>query len=739
MSLPAGAVSRPVTVSMAVLAVTIFGVLASRSLPVDLLPDIAYPTVTVETEYPDAAPWSVEQFVTRPIEEAVGVISGVREMRSVSRPGRSEVILEFDWSQEMDFAALEVRERLGTVQLPRETDVPRVLRFDPSLDPIVRVAFAGPRPLDELRQLADRWLKPRLEGVKGVAAAKVRGGLDPEVVVEADEDRLAAYGLTLDELADALEAENINTPGGTLRDYNALYLVRTLHEFEDLEQVKRTVVREQASGRVRVEDVARVYRGHRDREEAAFLDGSEVVELALYREGSSNTVQVAAAIREELAALNGEMPNDLRLEVLTDQSVFIQAAVDQVRSAALIGGVLAVIVLFFFLRDLLSTVIIALSIPVSVIATFLPMQQFGVSLNIMSLGGLALGIGMLVDSAIVVLEAIDRHRTEGADRRTAAIQGASEVAGAVTASIFTTVCVFLPIVFVEGIAGQLFRDQALTVCFSLIVSLIVALTLIPSLSAFDPKRLSFEKSAGETPPWTFELLGLQLLPIGDGHGLWSKILTVIFFLPRLVLLLAMVLLVTVGTLIGRLFFAATSPLSFLLGRIQRHYPGTLSAALKGRWVVIVIAVALFAGSIVALPLLGTQLVPDLAQGSFAFQLRLAEGTPLDSTVDTVSRVEDLLLDDERFVRVFSVAGSLPSSASGRRTLGENLAQIDLVLDPALDLDAQDTAVADVRDLLASFPRLEAELLDSSALSVEAPVAIRVFADDLDVLDEAAEI
>ncbi|MEM6455845.1 MAG: efflux RND transporter permease subunit [Acidobacteriota bacterium] len=759
MAIPARAVRRPVTVLMAVLAVTIFGLLSAGRLAVDLLPDIAYPTVTVQTDNEDAAPLSIEQFVTRPIEEAVGVIPGVREMRSVSRAGFSEVILEFDWDQRMDFAALEVREKLGAVRLAQDADVPRVLRFDPSLDPIVRLAFASDsRPLGELRQLAERWLKPQFEGVLGVASARVRGGLDPEVVVEADEDRLAALGLTLADLATALEAENVNMPGGTLRDFNALYLVRTLHEFDDLEQLRRTVVRASDEGRVRVEDVARVFRGHRDREEIARLGGREVVELALYREGSANTVQVAESIREALDELRGDMSDDLALSILSDQSGYIEDAVDQVKSAAWIGGLLAVLVLFFFLRDLPSTVIIALAIPVSVAATFLPMHQFGVSVNIMSLGGLALGVGMLVDSAIVVLEAIARHRQAGADRQTAAIRGASEVSGAVTASILTTVCVFLPIVFVQGIAGQLFRDQALTVCFSLLASLLVALTLIPALAAFDPSRsraafsmasLPDEDDDGSDggdgrandeplPPWTLKFGPLCLLPIGDGRGIKSKVLTALFLPLRLPLLVAMLALLLVGRLVGRLFFLALSPLTWLVEGVQRAYPGVLRRALALRWLVVLVTIVLFAGSMWLMAGLGTQLVPDLSQGQFAFQLRLPEGTPLATTDDAVSRIEAQLLDDDRFARVFSAVGSLPSTASGQRTLGENLAQIDFVLPDAADAATQQAAVEWVRGVLAQFPRIEAELLNPSVISTQAPVAVRVYADDLDQLADAAE-
>jgi HAE1 family hydrophobic/amphiphilic exporter-1 len=247
-SLPEFSVRRPVTIFVTTVAITIFGLLSAKQLAVELLPNLSYPSLTIQTEYADAAPLSVEQFVTRPIEEAVGVIPGLREMRSVSRAGLSEVILEFDWNEPMDFAAMEVREKYGLAEIPREADRPRVLRFDPSLDPIMRLSLSGDRSMDELRQIAERWLKPRLEGVRGVAAAKVRGGLDAEIQVQANEDRLAALGLTLDDLAIALRAENVNQPGGTLKDWGAIYLVRTLHEFDDLDQLRRTVVRETPAG-----------------------------------------------------------------------------------------------------------------------------------------------------------------------------------------------------------------------------------------------------------------------------------------------------------------------------------------------------------------------------------------------------------------------------------------------------------------------------------------------------------
>lgn len=753
MALPDVSARRPITVFMAVLAVVVFGLVASGNLPVELLPNLSYPTLTVQTQYPDAAPTSVEQFVTRPIEESVGVIPGVRQMRSVSRAGLSEVVLEFEWDESMDFAVLDVRERLGLVRLPDEADVPRVLRYDPSLDPIVRLSFTGERDLSELRQVADRWLKPRLEAVEGVAAAKVRGGLEPEIVVEADQDRLAALGLTLADLVSALRAENVNRPGGRIKDWGAVYLVRTLHEFDELREIERTVVRESPSGRVRVEDVAEVSRGHKDREVITHASGQETLEIALHREGNSNTLQVAESIREELDRIRRDMSEDLRLELLTDQSQYIEAAIEEVWSAAILGGVLALIVLFFFLRDLPSTLIISLTIPVSVIATFLPMSRAGVSLNIMSLGGLALGVGMLVDNSIVVLEAIDRRRREGLSRFDASVRGATEVAGAVTAATMTTVSVFLPIVFVQGIAGQLFYDLAVTVCFSLVASLVVSLTLIPALAArsteslvdpgsgkVNPTLFSWNagRDAAETLPFTFRFGPIVLPPVGNGRHLVSRLLTIVLFVPRLVLALMFGLLAAAWYVFSRAFALATWPLSKILAGIQAAYPPVLRQALRLRWLVLSCGVVLLVVSLLQVPRLGTDLVPDLAQGEFAFRLERPVGTPLEATADLVARVENRLADDPRFARVFSVVGQLPSTASGRQTVGENLGRIDFVLAEGVGPEEEAAAIGRVREVLNRFEDLDSELVRPSVLSLQPPVAINVFSDDLQRLKEGSD-
>ncbi len=719
----------------------------------------------MQTAYSDAAPTSVEQFVTRPIEESVGTIAGVRQMHSVSRAGMSEVILEFDWSDSMDYAAMEARDKAGLAELPRESERPRVLRFDPSLDPIVRLALRGDRPLDEMRQIAERWLKPRLESVPGIAAAKVRGGLDPEIQVEADEDRLASLGLTLDDLAQALREENVNRPGGTVKDFGAVYLVRTLHEFDDLDQVRRTVVREIGDRIVRVEDVAEVQRGHRDRVEVTRYDVQETVELALHREGSANTVTAAREIERELERVREELADDLSIIVLTDQSRYIESAIGQVWSSALLGGLIATLILYFFLRDLTATAIVTVTIPISVIATFLPLERAGVTLNIMSLGGLALGIGMLVDNSIVVLEAIHRYRQQGLSRKDAAGKGAGEVAAAVTASTLTTVCVFLPIVFVKGIAGQLFYDLAVTVCCSLLASLLVSLTLIPMLSSLDwktvrriePTELFRGTGSSRTAPpvGSIRIGPMVFLPLGETPGRVTRLLGYLLLPLRLLLriviaglilhiakLLVFVLLATLSGIwwvLHRLLNVVFFPLSSLLEGTRRSYPGFLRSALRWRWAVLPVAFGLFVAAVGLIPTLGTDLVPNLAQGEFAFRMKLPEGTPLQTTSEVVERVEGRLTGDARFERVFSVVGSLPSTASGRQTLGENLAQLNVVLPEGTRAQAERVAVTRVREVLGLFPDVESELIHPSVLKVQPPVVVNLFGEELDALETASVV
>jgi len=520
---------RPVAIIMVVIAVVVFGLVSYQRLALNLMPDISYPTLTVRTEYPGTAPEEVETVISRPVEQALGIISGLVSISSISKAGVSDVVLEFNWDTDINDAIAQIREKIDRLYFPQEVERPLILRYDPTLDPIIRVAVYGSEDLYMMRWLAEEVVERELEKISGVAAVRVKGGLEEEVIVELDEGRLATMNLALSKVSARLAAENINMAGGRLREGDTEYLIRTLNEFKSLEEIADVVVESRGEALVRISDLGRVYRGHKEREVITRVGGTESVEIEIYKEADANVVAVAEAVsrrlygspaqkkfveqlkkQEESEAekdkekkeekkeekkkdrttikrmtdfISYNLPEGLEIKTLFDQSIFIKNSIDEVRNTAIIGGILAIIVLFIFLRSLPSTLIVSLAIPISIVATFAPMYLFGVSLNIMSLGGLALGVGMLVDSSIVVLESIFRCRSEGDGAIQAAMRGTGEVGGAVLASTLTTIAVFFPIVFVEGIAGQIFGDMSLTVVFSLLASLLVALFVIPMLAS----------------------------------------------------------------------------------------------------------------------------------------------------------------------------------------------------------------------------------------------------------------
>ena len=495
------ATRRRVTILMVTVAIVLFGFVSLSRLKLNLLPDLSYPTLTVRTDLPGAAPLELETLITRPIEESVGIIRNVRSVRSVSRAGQADVILEFAWGTDMDLAGIDVREKIDLLQLPLEASRPILLRFDPSTEPVMRYAFVdtdefakassgesgGVERLKSLRRFADDRLKPDLESVDGSAAVKVSGGYEDEIQIFVDQQKLAQLNLSIDTISRRLREENVNLSGGRLEQGTQRFLVRTLNEFSSVQQMADAIISNVGGKPVYLRDVATVTSGYKDREAITRVDGRESVELAIYKEGDANTVQLASGIRARVEELGKVIPPGSELKLVYDQSKFISSAIGEVRDAALIGGVLAILVLYLFLRDARATFITGLAIPVSVIGTFVAMYMFDLSLNIMSLGGIALAVGMLVDNAVVVLENIVRHREGGLSRVEAATRGTSEVGTAITAATLTSVAVFFPMVFITGIAGQLFRDQALTVSFSLLFSLIVAMTLVPMLAAGKPE------------------------------------------------------------------------------------------------------------------------------------------------------------------------------------------------------------------------------------------------------------
>ena len=566
---------RPVAVLMVFLAAVVFGYFSLGQLPVTLMPEMSYPTLTVRTEYPGAAPEEVENDISRPIEEALGVVNGLNEISSISRAGVSDVILEFVWGTPMVDAIQNTLEKLDLVYLPREAEKPLLLHYDPSLDPVMELSlsgssssikYRGDEGLRRLRRIAELQVKRLIEPIKGVAAARVRGGLEEEIHVLIDEAKLQRVNLSIGQVLSRLRAENINAAGGRIREGGAEYMIRTINEYQTLEEIADTIVFRREGREIRVKDLGQVIHGQRDREMLTHTDGMESVQIDIYKEADANMVAVAKRVialigevptsgkkkddktksqrelqREKMKklfrgpTLAGKLFNEeqAKLHVVADRSVFIDNSIKEVVNTAILGGILAVIVLLLFLRDIRTTAIIAMSIPISIFVTFAPLNLLNVSLNIMSLGGLAMGIGMLVDSSIVVLESIYRCREEGDSTRSAAIRGTTEVRGAVIASTLTSICVFFPMVFVEGLAGQVFSDLGLTVVTSLIAALIVAVLFIPMLAS----RVGFKLQTGA---------GMGSRALGSLEGriglstLWLRIL-----LPMAVLLVLMM-----GTVLG---------------------------------------------------------------------------------------------------------------------------------------------------------------------------------------------
>lgn len=715
MSLPSRSVGRPVAVAMLFTAVVFLGLISFRRLPIDLLPDIAYPKLVIYTTYPNVAPAEVERFITQRIESQVRAVPGVQRVESVSREGLSLVTLQFAWGTDMDFAALNVREKLDNLRdaLPDQASRPAVLRTDPNSEPIMAVSVAGPHNLWELKELAESVFKRRLEQIDGVAQAAVAGGLEREIHVEVDPERLESFGLTINDIETALAAANAAAPGGTVRRGRYRYSLRTLGELTSVEQIAEVPIQVRAgdTGRpnapgqpgqpaessqqtILLRDVARVVDGYAERQSIARYNGVESVGLLLYKEAGANTVRVAQRVEDVLEELREEYP-EVQLEVATSQAGFISDAIDSVVDALIEGGVLAFLVLFLFLRDARYPVAIGLAIPISVIGTFALLDLAGVSLNVMSLGGLALGIGMLVDNSIVVLENTFRHKEKGLAAAAAAVIGAEEVQAAITSSTLTTIAVFGPIIYVEGIAGELFGALSFAVAFSLLASLLVSVTLLPMMAA------RWEDGRGE-PRGGFVRRGLR----------------------------------RIGTAIGRVASPPLEAFDRAFSRVTQKYATALATALDHRGRVVALGLALFGVSVGFALALDRSVLPDVDQGAFRVRLQLPRGTPIETTSREAARLEQIFLADPEVDAVFTrvgrqvVAGEIETEESGLHTA---------VLEVRLAERAKTAEVlARLEPRLAEFPpgMLAIQTGNATALGAllgggEADLAVRIRGDDLD--------
>jgi HAE1 family hydrophobic/amphiphilic exporter-1 len=770
---------------MVTIAILVFGGIGYLRLPVALFPPLSYPTLTVRTDYPGASPRTVEAFLTRPIEDALGVVSGLVSLHSISRPGTSDVVLEFEWGTNIDRRVPEIREKIQSLTLPEEVQAPLILRYDPSFEPMMEIGLSATSPstsMERIRLYAQEQIARPLTALPGVPNTRVLGGRIQEIRVEVDEEKSAALGLSVRQVAERISASNINQPGGTLEEGDATRLVRTMSELQSLKDIEQVVIDRRGDSPVHLSRIATVSMGSRDQEVLTRIQGRPAVLLQVFKEADANLVEVAHRVRKTLLGsseqqafvrahpekhapgsirssrerrlrnfLAHQLPDDLQIEILSDRSEFIRASVSEVILTALIGGILAVIVLFFFLENLSSTLIVGTSIPVSILATFAAMHLGEVSINIMSLGGLALGIGMLVDNAIVVLESIHRCREEGDAPHQAAVRGSSEVATAVIASTLTTICVFFPLVFVEGVAGQIFHDQALTVVYALVASLFVALFLIPTLSALRPPdktsvlssspspiRLSswsdFAQSVRAPKTWVFWLL----FP----YGILRFLLHCLCEIPlrllqhtteRIVLPIFRFFLRGSSRGLQTLVTPALKGFRRSSDAVASLYHKALIYALKKPGALLGLLAVLVALTATLSRSLGTELIPPMKQGEFSLELSLEPGTSLDDTARILLPLEKSLSEDSRVQLTYSRIGVEADDLEAAEK-GPHSARITLLLAPGSFRETEISILSDLRTRIARIPEIEEiRVTRPTLLSLRDPIAVEVYSENLDTL------
>jgi HAE1 family hydrophobic/amphiphilic exporter-1 len=678
-------INHPVSIFMFALAAIIFGFISYNKLTLNLLPTISYPTLTIKTEYPGTAPSEIEHIISKPIEEAVGVVDNVVRISSISRAELSEVMVEFAWDTHMDFATLKVREKLDLLNLPVNARKPVILRYDPNTEPIMKLGITGSPELSRIRFIAETDIKQALESIEGVAACSISGGLEDEIHIDIDEIKLSLLNIPIATVANRLAQENVNLSAGILKQQDSQYLVRTINEFKTVEEIRDIIIEKRGDVPIKLGTIADVFRGFKERKVISRINGRECIEAAIYRAADANTVSVANAVNERLAMLEQSLfkPRGMEFTVITSQAKFIESTIDEVKSTALWGGILAILVLLYFLKNLRSTIIIGAAIPISVIITFFLMFSFDISLNIISMGGLALGIGMLVDNSIVVLESIQRYREKGTDLYNSALQGTSEVAGAVTASTFTTVAVFFPIVFVEGIAGQLFRDMALTVTFSLLASLVVSLTLVPMLfSAMRRKN-------------TREHL--------------NHLLKILF-----------------------------RPLDKVYDMVFNSYKGIQERSFKRKKIIIAVVLVIFAGSVVIFDSMHKELIPVISQGEFIINVEFEPGTSLTENAAKISQIGDQLKKYEEIDSIYELIGKGSRGGITFQEQMENLSEFTVRLKKGILGKAEDKVMDRIRQELTAYTDIKTKIYKPRLFSFNAPLEVVVAGNNLEELKRVSD-
>jgi HAE1 family hydrophobic/amphiphilic exporter-1 len=589
MSIPRLAIQRPVTMFMISAVITLLGLISLTRLPVDLMPEFEQPTLNVRTSYPGVGPLEIEELITRPLEQAVSAVPGIVRVTSSSSEGNSQVQLNFEWGSDLSEAADEVRTRVDRMRgrLPEDADPPTIFKFDSNQLPVAQIGIEGDYDPVTLREIAQNEIAPRFERVDGVAAVTVNGGVRRQIHVKLSKEKITALNLSVNNVVNTLRNENQNTPLGEIYQGNSTFLVRSQGQFQNLEDIRNVVVMTRESVPVYMRDIADVQDTTEQRRSFMLINGKPGVQIQVQKQSGKNTVAVAAAVRKEVDRVNKEVPG-IKMTVTQDNSVFIQRAINNVQEHALVGGILVVLIIFAFLRDFRSTLIVCTSIPVSVIGTFALLYFGGFTLNTMTFGGLALGIGMIVDAAIVVLENTHRHLHMGKDKMTASIDGSEEVWSAILASTLTHIAVFVPLLFLSGTASILFTQLSFVVMFSLMMSLFVAVTIVPVLCSRWLKTPDEEAAA---------------------TGIMSR------------------------------FYRMSER---FLERMDEAYRRAIHVALNHRPTVIGGAAALVVAAALIYPQIETELLPQTDEGEVNINAELAVGTRIERTEEALMKLQEMI-------------------------------------------------------------------------------------------------
>ncbi len=641
-------VRRSVFTSMMALIAVLVGAFSMTRLPIDLMPDVTFPTLSVVTTYENAAPEEVEETITRRVEEAVATVAGIEELTSISQEGSSQVRITFQWGVDLDVAANDIRDRLDRIvnQLPEDASRPQLRKFDPASFPIL--IFGVESRLDPLalRRLIDEQISYRIERIPGVAALDVWGGLEREIQVRVDPARLQALELPLDRIRTAIQEANVAVPAGEVERGRLDVAVRTPGRFDDLEQLRNLVVARRTGGNIRLGQIAEVVDTHERETRIVRINQEPGVRIAVRKQAGSNTVEVASQVMREMDRVARDFP-EVTIFPIIDQSRYIQNSIDNLTRTILYGGVLAVLVLLLFLRSIRGTLVVAVAIPTSIVTTFALIYFGGFTINLMTLGGLALGVGLMVDNAIVVLENISRVRKEEtSDRVKAAIEGTSQVGPAIIASTVTTLVIFAPLVFGEGISGEMFRQLAYTVSFALVCSLVAALTLVPMLASriLEPEN---------TPP----TIGI--------HPFKS-----------------------LGERIGKGF-----------ERMEGGYQHLLGILLDNKRETLAVTFMIFVLALLLIPRIGAEFMPPADESEVRIDVEMEPGTRLEVLDRTMRQVEDIVLPN-----IPELTSSYTQFGQSGFRGGSNRGQLRVSLVGVTERTrSSEEIAADLRPLLAEIP------------------------------------